>query len=109
MHLRQKSQENREWGKRRRPQMLTSHHQIRTPDNGVPLVYDYIFCVISQQKITSSKGWRNSLMHLKRQAPKPKADIAFQNNFGYECLQADVKLGKKQIISATNLMSSMLC
>lgn len=42
------------------------------------------------------------------QALKPKADIAFQNNFGYECLQTDVRLGKKLISSATNLMSSML-
>lgn len=108
MHRRQKLQENQEWCKRRSPWMLTSNHQIKTPDNVIPLVYDYIFCVISQQKITSSKGWRDSLMHLRMQAPKPKADIAFQNNFGYECLQADVKLGKKQIRSATNLMSSML-
>lgn len=80
----------------------------QTPDNVVSLVHDYMLCVISQQKITSSKGWRDSLMHLRRQAPKPKADIAFQNNFGYERLQTDVKLGKKLISSATNLMSSML-
>lgn len=54
-------------------------------------MHDYMHCLILQQKITSSKGWRDSLM----QAPKPKADIAFQNNFGYECLQTDVRLGKK--------------
>lgn len=87
--------------------MLTSNHQIKTQDN-VSLVRDYILCVISQQKITSSKGWRDAPMHLRRQAQKPKADTAFQNSFGYECLQTDVKLGKKLISSVTNLMSSML-
>lgn len=87
--------------------MLTSNHQIKTPDN-VSLVRGYILCVISQQKITSSKGWRDAPMHLRRQAQKPKADTAFQNSFGYECLQTDVKLGKKLISSVTNLMSSML-
>lgn len=71
------------------------------------LELDGICLVISQEKITSNKGKISLLMHLKRQTPNPKADIAFQNTFGSVCKQMST-WGEKLISNATNSMSSML-